>query len=98
MTQAYGVDPTNNTLVDGWTVQSIEDDEPISVLTRYADQKIGYTKDLGSRLNLAINGYGTGLGFWAYRTQEAFAIPESETISYTLVNPKNRTLLSAGED
>jgi len=54
-----------------WTLKSVEtgdsliDSAPTAIqsILRFARDRIGYSKDIGSRFNLAIDGYGDGLGF-----------------------------------
>jgi len=82
---------TFSTNINGWKISTIDGEDAVSHVSEYAIDKIGYTKDAGSRFNLAVNGYGNGLGYFTYRSQQAFGAP-SGPIVFGVVNPVDKSV------
>ncbi len=50
----------------GWDVVAIDGQRSLDVLTKFADEEIGLLKDDGSRFNLAVTGFETGIYIYCH--------------------------------
>ncbi|KJE93316.1 hypothetical protein CAOG_04122 [Capsaspora owczarzaki ATCC 30864] len=86
-TAVYGAAPFNGVNVDGFRAISIDGKDALTTVSTFAKEKIGYSKDVGARFNLAVDGYGgTFYGMFTFRQQNLQAIP-APTMLWVLQNP-----------
>eukprot|EP00823_Brevimastigomonas_motovehiculus_P004094 TRINITY_DN2615_c0_g2_i1.p1 TRINITY_DN2615_c0_g2~~TRINITY_DN2615_c0_g2_i1.p1 ORF type:complete len:839 (-),score=223.05 TRINITY_DN2615_c0_g2_i1:208-2682(-) len=89
-TQIYGTAPFPSLLnLDDYRLTKIDNQDALSYLTEFATQKLALTRDANARFNLAVHGYGNGLGYWAWRGQRSLSIPNNEIATLLLESVKD---------